>query len=100
MKTIEESLQYAHLPEGGFTGHITFVDDTYADFLGWKEEYGDHLDAATNMFCVVHNIDVILPSSGNLEEELNDLIETVGGDAYLIPSQYQGQIVWAFDNIK
>jgi len=93
--TLIEILEYRNSPYGGFLGNITFCDDSYKDREGMKDAY--NVPAEVNMFCVVHSIDFIFEYEENLEEKLDNLLGEYS-ESYLIPSQYQGYIVWSLED--
>lgn len=91
--TRKEVLEYRNNPYGGFLGNITFVDSSYKDFRDLKDEYSSQLDSATNKFCIIHEIDFIFDYEENLETKLDDLLGEYS-ESYLIPSVYDGEIIW------
>ena len=92
---LEQVLQYAKEPYGGFLGNITFCDETYRDFKDLKDEY--NVPPEVNMFCIVHSIDFILDYEDKLEEKLDNLLGEYA-ESYLIPSKYKGYIVWSLED--
>lgn len=93
--TRQEILEYRNNPYGGFLGNITFVDESYKDFKDLKDSYS--VPVEVNRFCIVHSIDFILDYEENLEEKLDNLLGEYS-DSYLIPSVYDGFIVWSLED--
>lgn len=89
--TLLEILEYRNNPYGGFLGNITFCDSSYEDFLSLKDSY--NLSPEVNKFCIVHGIDFIFNYEDKLEEKLDNLLGEFS-ESYLIPSVYDGYIVW------
>jgi len=93
--TLNEILEYRNSPYGGFLGNITFCDESYKDFKSLKDSY--NIPPEVNNFCIVHGIDYVLDYEENLEEKLDNLLGEYS-ESYLIPSQYQGYIVWSLED--
>ena len=93
--TLNEVLEYRNKPYGGFLGNVTFCDETYKDCKDLKDLY--NITPEANKFCIVHSIDFIFNYEENLESKLDNLLEEYS-DSYLIPSKYDGYILWELDN--
>jgi hypothetical protein len=93
--TLNEVLEYRSKPYGGFLGNITFCDETYKDHKDLKDLYD--VPPEVNKFCIVHGIDFIFEHEENLEEKLDNLLGEYS-ESYLIPSVYDGYIIWSLED--